>query len=173
MSISVIEQARIQAQVLVPLVKALQAELGEARANAIVRGALRDLYRGYGEAFWRVKREQTQDKSDPMSARPWRRHSPPTPVTTRRLHRDRAVGRRLCLRRDGLPLCRVLQGVGRARTRLPPGVQRRLRHCRRIRRRYRADARADDHAGRVALRFQIPAGEGVGRVGFTASIPSS
>ena len=65
MSISVIEQARIQAQVLVPLVKALQAELGEARANAIVRGALRDLYRGYGEAFWRVKREQTQDKSDP------------------------------------------------------------------------------------------------------------
>ncbi len=65
MSISVIEQARIQAQVLVPLVKALQAELGEARANAIVRGALRDLYRGYGEAFWRAKRERTQDKSEP------------------------------------------------------------------------------------------------------------
>jgi hypothetical protein len=54
-SVSVIEQARIQAQVLVPLVKALQAELGEARANAIVRGALRELYRGYGEAFWRAK----------------------------------------------------------------------------------------------------------------------
>jgi hypothetical protein len=54
-SVSVIEQARIQAQVLVPLMKALQAELGEARANAIVRGALRDLYRGYGEAFWRAK----------------------------------------------------------------------------------------------------------------------
>lgn len=57
MSVSVIEQARIQAQVLVPLVKALQTELGEARANAIVRGALRDLYRGYGEAFWRAKNE--------------------------------------------------------------------------------------------------------------------
>jgi hypothetical protein len=56
-SVSVIEQARIQAQVLVPLVKALQTELGEARANAIVRGALRDLYRGYGEAFWRAKNE--------------------------------------------------------------------------------------------------------------------
>jgi L-2-amino-thiazoline-4-carboxylic acid hydrolase len=67
-SISVIEQARIQAQVLVPLVKALQAELGEARANAIVRGALRDLYRGYGEAFWRAKKEQagqTQQQSEP------------------------------------------------------------------------------------------------------------
>jgi hypothetical protein len=59
-SISVIEQARIQAQVLVPLVKALQAELGEARANAIVRGALRDLYRGYGEAFWRAKKEENE-----------------------------------------------------------------------------------------------------------------
>jgi hypothetical protein len=56
-SVSVIEQARIQAQVLVPLVKALQTELGEARANAIVRGALRDLYRGYGEAFRRAKNE--------------------------------------------------------------------------------------------------------------------
>lgn len=61
-----LEQARIQAQVLVPLVKALQAELGEARANAIVRGVLRDLYRGYGEAFWHVKNEQMrQQKSEP------------------------------------------------------------------------------------------------------------
>ena|SRR5262245_49387550 len=32
--IPVIEQAKIQAQVLVPLVKALQAELGKERANA-------------------------------------------------------------------------------------------------------------------------------------------
>jgi hypothetical protein len=35
--IPVIQQAKIQAQVLVPLVKALQAELGEERANALVR----------------------------------------------------------------------------------------------------------------------------------------
>jgi hypothetical protein len=59
-SVSVIEQARIQAQVLVPLVKALQAELGEARANAIVRSSLRDLYRGYGEVFWRAQQEKAQ-----------------------------------------------------------------------------------------------------------------
>lgn len=57
MSISVIEQAKIQAQVLVPLVKALQAELGEARANALVRKALGDLYRRFGEAFWTAKNE--------------------------------------------------------------------------------------------------------------------
>jgi hypothetical protein len=36
MSIPVIEQAKIQAQVLVPLIKAMQAKLGEARANALV-----------------------------------------------------------------------------------------------------------------------------------------
>jgi L-2-amino-thiazoline-4-carboxylic acid hydrolase len=57
MSISVIEQAKIQAQVLVPLVKALQAELGEARANALVRKALGDLYRGFGKEFWKAKNE--------------------------------------------------------------------------------------------------------------------
>ena len=52
MSIPVIEQAKIQARVLVPLVKALQAELGEERANAIVRKALGDMYRKLGEKWW-------------------------------------------------------------------------------------------------------------------------
>jgi hypothetical protein len=53
----VIEQARIQAQVLVPLVKALQAELGKERANELVRKTLGGLYRRYGEEFWRSKSE--------------------------------------------------------------------------------------------------------------------
>jgi hypothetical protein len=57
MSVSVIQQAKIQAQILVPLVKALQAELGEERANALVRKALGDTYRRYGEEFWRKKNE--------------------------------------------------------------------------------------------------------------------
>src|SRR3990170_5009919 len=51
MDIPLIEQVKIQAQVLVPLVKALQAELGEERANAIVRKALGSLYRKYGEKW--------------------------------------------------------------------------------------------------------------------------
>jgi hypothetical protein len=55
MDIPLIEQVKIQAQVLVPLVKALQAELGEERANAIVRKALGDLYRKYGEKWWRAQ----------------------------------------------------------------------------------------------------------------------
>lgn len=54
MDIPLIEQVKIQAQVLVPLVKAFQAELGEERANAIIRKALGDLYRQYGEKWWRT-----------------------------------------------------------------------------------------------------------------------
>jgi len=42
--------------VLVPLVKALQAELGEERANAIVRKVLGDMYRKLGEQWWRAQR---------------------------------------------------------------------------------------------------------------------
>jgi L-2-amino-thiazoline-4-carboxylic acid hydrolase-like protein len=55
MDVPLIEQVKIQAQVLVPLVKALQAELGEERANAIVRKALGDLYRKFGEEWWRTQ----------------------------------------------------------------------------------------------------------------------
>jgi hypothetical protein len=61
-NVSIIQQAKIQAQVLVPLVKALQAELGEERANALVRRALGDIYRGYGEEFWRTKNEKNLGK---------------------------------------------------------------------------------------------------------------
>jgi hypothetical protein len=60
--VSVIQQAKIQAQVLVPLVKALQAELGEERANALVRRALGHIYRRYGEEFWRTKNETSLGK---------------------------------------------------------------------------------------------------------------
>jgi hypothetical protein len=63
MGISVIEQAKIQAQILVPLVKALQEELGEERAHALVRRVLGDLYRRYGEEFWRKKNERSLGKS--------------------------------------------------------------------------------------------------------------
>ena len=63
MSVSVIEQAKIQAQVLVPLVKAMQAELGEDRANALVRKALGDLYRRLSEEFWRAKSEKNLGKA--------------------------------------------------------------------------------------------------------------
>jgi len=56
--IPVIERAKIQAQVLVPLIKALQAELGEERANLLVRRALGDVYRRLGEQWWRSKQSR-------------------------------------------------------------------------------------------------------------------
>jgi hypothetical protein len=62
MGIPVIEQVKIQAQILVPLVKALQVELGEERANALVRRTLGDIYRRYGEEFWRAKHEKNLGK---------------------------------------------------------------------------------------------------------------
>jgi predicted ArsR family transcriptional regulator len=40
--LSLLDKTRIQAQVLVPLMRALRAELGKEKADAIVRGALRD-----------------------------------------------------------------------------------------------------------------------------------
>lgn len=63
MSVSVIEQAKIQAQVLVPLVKALQVELGETRANALVRDALGDLFRRFGEEFWQSREDKSLGKA--------------------------------------------------------------------------------------------------------------
>ena len=53
MDVPLIEQVKIQAQVLVPLVRTLQAELGEERANALVRKSLGAIYRRYGEKWWR------------------------------------------------------------------------------------------------------------------------
>ena len=40
--ISLLDKTRIQAQVLVPVMRALRVELGKEKADAIVRGALRD-----------------------------------------------------------------------------------------------------------------------------------
>lgn len=58
MDIPLIEQVKIQAQVLVPLVKALQAELGEQRAQALVRRALGEQYRKFGDRWWRAQGER-------------------------------------------------------------------------------------------------------------------
>ena len=59
MNVPLIDQVKIQAQVLVPLVKALQAKLGEEKANAIVREALGELFRGYGEKWWRAQAKES------------------------------------------------------------------------------------------------------------------
>jgi L-2-amino-thiazoline-4-carboxylic acid hydrolase len=55
MDIPPIETVKIQAQVLVPLVKTLRAELGEEKADALIRQALGDMYRKLGDRWWRSK----------------------------------------------------------------------------------------------------------------------
>ena len=57
MGLPLIERVKIQAQVLVPLVRTLQAELGEERANALVRKSIGALYRQFGDAWWRAQHE--------------------------------------------------------------------------------------------------------------------
>jgi hypothetical protein len=53
-SLSLLDKTRIQAQVLVPVLRALRAELGKERADAIVKDALRDwskaLFAAVGES---------------------------------------------------------------------------------------------------------------------------
>jgi hypothetical protein len=57
-AIPVIEQAKVQAQVLVPLIKSLQAELGKERAEALVRKAIGDVYRRLGDEWSRAKESE-------------------------------------------------------------------------------------------------------------------
>ena len=57
MDVPLIERAKIQAQILVPLLKALKTELGEARANDLVRKALGDHFRRLGETVWKRRGE--------------------------------------------------------------------------------------------------------------------
>ena len=51
MDIPMIEQARIQTQVLVPIVKTLRDELGEEQAHALVRKAMGGIWREFGETW--------------------------------------------------------------------------------------------------------------------------
>lgn len=66
MDIPQIEQVKIQAKVLVPLVKALRAELGQEKADSIVRKALGNLFRKYGEKWWQA--QEAQDLGTKMAS---------------------------------------------------------------------------------------------------------
>ena len=69
MAVPLIEQVKAQARMLVPLIKALRAELGEERANRIVRDAIGDLFRKAGREAWdRHGGQRTEEKL----ARTWK-----------------------------------------------------------------------------------------------------
>ncbi|MGE0825919.1 MAG: L-2-amino-thiazoline-4-carboxylic acid hydrolase [Candidatus Binatia bacterium] len=51
MAVTLLEQRQIEANVLVPLIKAFQAEFGVERTNAIARQVITDIARQHGEAI--------------------------------------------------------------------------------------------------------------------------
>ena len=65
MNVPIIERIKIQAEVLIPLVKMLQVELGEEQANRLVRKALGDLYREFGRKWWQT--HSTHDLGETMA----------------------------------------------------------------------------------------------------------
>jgi hypothetical protein len=68
MKIPLIEQAKLQARVLVPLIKALREEMGTERAHALVRKALGDMYRELGRESWQ---RQGSRSAEEKLARSW------------------------------------------------------------------------------------------------------
>ena len=52
MDVSFIDRVKIQAEVLVPLIKALQKEFGKERVNALIPKALHDMYYQFGKEWW-------------------------------------------------------------------------------------------------------------------------
>jgi hypothetical protein len=64
-NVPIIERTKIQAEVLIPLVKMLQVELGEEQANRLVRKALGDLYREFGGKWWQT--QSTHDLGETMA----------------------------------------------------------------------------------------------------------
>ena len=53
MDVPFLEQVKIQAQVLVPLIQGFQREFGKERVNALVPKALFDFYERFGAEWWR------------------------------------------------------------------------------------------------------------------------
>jgi hypothetical protein len=52
MNVPFLEQTKIQAQVLVPILKEFQKELGKKKVNEIVTRAIEPLYREFGKTWW-------------------------------------------------------------------------------------------------------------------------
>ena len=149
MSVSVLQQAKIQAQVLVPLVKAMQAELGEEQANAIVRKALGDLYRRYGEDFWRAKNEENLGKAMTSAFATFARDEALDSEVKEQSPDAFDIDVRRCRYAE------FYNALGEPGARIPHGLQRRLSHGRGIWPRDQAHPHTDDHAGREPLRLSL------------------
>ena len=155
--VSLIDRTKIQAEVALPLFKALEQELGIERARTLVRQALADEFR-------QLARDWVEEAAgDHMAA--FMRFAAYSNADDPLVYeaRDAEPGE---MRFDVLscPVRTVLPGARRARVGFPAGLQRRRADRRGPRHRTRADPDAD--AGRHPLRLPLPPGgdeRGVGR----------
>ena len=65
MEVPLLEQVKIQSQVLIPVIRALRKELGEEKANDFFRRVLGEHYRQIGAAYW--KQQQTKSANEKMT----------------------------------------------------------------------------------------------------------
>jgi hypothetical protein len=68
MDISLLDEAKLQAQVLVPVLRALRAELGREKADALVAGALREWTRALYHRIGAAKDGDARQKWDAVWA---------------------------------------------------------------------------------------------------------
>jgi hypothetical protein len=145
--VSLLDKTRIQAQVLVPVFRALRAELGKDKADAVVKQALRDwskqLFAAIGEGIEgspRRKWATLQSVWDEVSGKD---------VEFEILRHDAGY------RRDALPLRRIPPRAGRTRTRRAANMRGGFRHRFGGRRQGQPRPRADDHARRPELHLPL------------------
>ena len=148
--LSLLDKTRIQAQVLVPVLRALRAELGKEKADAIVRQALRDwskqLFAAVGESV------------EGSPRRKWAAmHTALAEVTEREVTVEMLPARQggAGIRRHALPLRGILSRARRARARRAAGLRDRFRYRRGRRQRGRPHARPDPDAGRAELHVPL------------------
>ncbi len=148
--LSLLDKTRIQAQVLVPVLRALRAELGKEKADAIVRQALRDwskqLFAAVGESVEGSPRRKWAAMQTALAEITERE-------VTVEMHQARqgSAG----IRRHALPFRGILSRARRAGARRAAGLRHRFRYRCGRRQRGRPHARPDPDAGRTELHLPL------------------
>ena len=148
-SLSFLDKTRIQAQVLVPVLRALRAELGKDKADTIVKQALRDwskqMFAAIGEGVDGTPRRKWAAMQGHMNE-----------VSGPSVEFETPKGQGgVRVRRDALPLRRILPRPRRARAGRIAHLPDRFRHRRCQRRRGEPRAQPDHHAGRAKLHVSL------------------
>ena len=148
--LSLLDKTRIQAQVLVPVLRALRAELGKEKADAIVRQALRDwskqLFAAVGESVEGSPRRKWAAMQTAL-----------TEITEREVTFEMIRHDKEALEFD-VTHCRfrgILSRARRAGARRAAGLRHRFRYRRGRRQRGRPHARPDPDAGRAELHLPL------------------